>query len=126
MEGMASRAQMEAGKTVRGTAPNLGVRVGMGVTEGETPCQECFQDGEGGTSALRTWGSTGGQEQRREVGRPRAGLEGLLGAQQGPFFHPSHSLLCTRSPQGQQVLKPCQASLWPGKLMELRRRKTPV
>ena len=32
VEGIASRAQTEIGKTVRGTAPNLGVRVGMGIT----------------------------------------------------------------------------------------------
>ena len=54
VEGIASRAQMEVGKTVGGTAPNSGVRVGMGITEGEAPSQECFQEGEGGTSALRT------------------------------------------------------------------------
>lgn len=63
VEGIASRAQTEIGKTVRGTAPNLGVRVGMGITEGEAPSKECFQEGEGETSALRTWGSPRGQEQ---------------------------------------------------------------
>lgn len=73
MEGMASRAQMEVGRTVRGTAPNLGVRVGTGITEGEAPSQECFQEGEGRASALRTWGSTEGLEQSRKVENPLSG-----------------------------------------------------
>lgn len=73
VERMASRAKMEVGRTVRGTAPNLGVRVRMWITEGEAPSQECFQEGEGRSSALRTWGSTEGLEQSREVESPLSG-----------------------------------------------------